>query len=303
MHSMKFYTKSSLSAVLFLAGGLLLSSCGGSDKKTEGSSSDTLAVADSTPKNEDYFQVPLPAELFRSLQQNGVKSRPNLLNPVENISSYTSSTYKALNFGVYSSDLFFCSTFDLKSDVLKYFENLKKLSDELGISSVVNDATMKRIEKNLGNKDSLSKITDQVFFEASTNLEKNGQGATLALLIAGGLTESIYLSTCVADQYKEGSVVSSIIADQKFPLVNLYDYMNKYPEDARIAEARKLIDPLKAAYDALKEAAHTPSKSKDGKKVIGGETHLVITADDYTKIREAAATVRASISKTSPAKN
>ncbi len=301
--TMKLSTRTGLSTLIFFSASLLLSSCGGSDKKAEGTASDTSAVAEQAPIEQNYFQVPLPAELFRSLQQNGIKARPNLLNPVENIASYTTATFKSLNFGVYSSDLFFCSTFDQKADVLKYFENLKKLSDDLGISSVVTDETMKRIEKNLSNKDSLNAITDKVFFEASNNLEESGQGGTLALVIAGGLTESIYLSTRLADKFTEGSKVMQIIADQKLPLANLYEYMDKYPQDANVAEARKMIDPLKVAYDGLKEEAHTPAQSKDGKKVIGGETHLMITAADYTKIQEAAATVRASISKTNAAKN
>lgn len=272
---------------------LSLSSCGGDHQAPGGV--DTSAVAEEPSTPEVFFQVPLPGEFFSSLKRLGVKSVPNIQNPTSNISGYTTSTEKALNFGVYSSDLFYCSTFDQKADVLKYFDNLKRLADDLGISSVVTENTMKRIEKNLSKQDSLNAITDEIFYSATTALENNGQGATLALVIAGGLTESIYISTRLVNNYQDGSAAIQLIADQKFPLDNLFGYFEKYPEDTRVAEVAQKIAPLRDVFKSLKETPKVAKQSSDGRKVIGNETLLMVNADDYRKISESAASVRNSM--------
>jgi len=268
----------------------ILTSCGG-NKNQEGDNSDTSVVNDTNISPEAFFQVPLPGDLFLQLKEYGVKPKGNLLNPVENINKYTDQKLKAINFGAYSSDLFYCSTFDQKADVLKYFNNMKKLADELGISSVINDETLKRIEKNLSNKDSLNKITNEVFFGASANLESNGQGATLALVVAGGLSESIYLSIQSVGAFKANDKSIQYIADQKYPLENLFQYLEKNASDEKVAQTKNTIKPLKDAFDNIKEDVSERQVIK-GKNVIGGSTKLTITEEDYNKISAIALSVR-----------
>lgn len=269
---------------------IVLTSCGG-DSGKEKDLADTSIVNDTNISPEAFFQVPLPGDLFLQLKEFGVKAKGNLLNPIENINKYTDQKLKAINFGTYSSDLFYCSTFDQKADVLKYFNNMKKLADELGISSVINDETLKRIEKNLSNKDSLNKITNEVFFDASSNLERNGQGATLALVVAGGLSESIYLSIQSVGAFKDNNPSIQYIADQKYPLENLFQYLEKNAGDEKVAQTKNSIKPLKEAFDEIKEDV-SERQTVAGKNVIGGSTKLSITKEDYEKISAIALSVR-----------
>jgi hypothetical protein len=272
---------------------VVFNSCGGSDPKQVAENADTSSVNNSeSPVQADFFQLPLPGELFETLRGLGVKSKTGLLNPVSNISKYTTSKDKAMNFGVYSSDLFFCSTFDQKADVLNYFNTQKKLADELGISSVISEATLKQIEKNLGNKDSLNKITGEVFYKASENLEKTGQGATLALVLAGGLTETLFLCTRIVDQYKADSPAIQFIADQKLTFDNLFQYFEKYASDERVNLAKTALAPIKEVFDAVEQLPATTAVFKDGRKVIGGGTRLNMTAENYKKLSETAASIR-----------
>lgn len=276
----------------FTAGVLSITSCGGSDTTTDSYAGDTLNATQEELVVEEYYQLPLPGEFFSSLKNLGIKAKPDLLNPIENIANYTTTDQKAVNFGIYSSDLFYSSTFDLKSDILKYFDNLKRLADDLGISSVVTQSTMDRIESNLSNKDSLNAITTQVFYEASAALENNGQGATLALVIAGGLIESIYLSTNLVSSYNDGSTAIQLIADQKFPLENLYSYFDKFEDDSNINRVAEQIAPLRSVYSSLTETSKENKAAKDGRKVIGSETLIMINEADYKELSEKSKSVR-----------
>ena len=289
-----------LSSLFLVITSLFLGSCGGSETPAETPAADTLVNADNRTGGEEYFQISLPGELFGNLSDYGVKGKAGLLNAPENVTKYNSSKEKALNFGIYSSDLFYCSTFNQKADVLKYFDNLKRLADELGISSVITEQTTKRIEKNLGNKDSLNTITNEVFMEASGKLERNDQGATLALVVAGGLTETIYLSTRLVPF--SDSPVMQYIADQKLPFDNLFNYLSKYGTDTRVMEVKTALEPLKSVFDAIKEEPSKSSPQKGKVPVIGAKTRLVMTADDYKKLAETSASIRNSLISVSTAK-
>lgn len=288
------------SLLLMVSLAVLQSSCGGGDHDATDAMSDTMSVTDQELVVEEFYQLPLPGEYFSSLRDLGIQSKPNLLNPAENITYYTTTADKAVNFGIYSSDLFYCSTFNLKADMLKYFDNLKRLADDLGISSVVTQETINSIEKNLSSQDSLKAITSKVFYDASSALEHSGQGSTLALVIAGGLTESIYLSTKLVSSYKDGSAAIQLIADQKFPLDNLNSYFAKFADDANISQVSQKLAPLTAVYSSLSETAKDSMTNKDGRKIIGSETLIMMNAEDYKKLSDKAEMVRNSlISKTS----
>ena len=282
-----------LSSLFLVTTSLFLGSCGGGETPAETPAADTSVTKDARINGEEFFQVSLPGELFSNLFDYGVRGKAGLLNAPENVTKYNSSKEKALNFGIYSSDLFYCSTFNQKADVLKYFDNLKRLADELGISSVITRETTKRIEKNLGNKDSLNTITNEVFVEASGNLEKNDQGATLALVVAGGLTETLYLSTRLVPF--NDSPVMQYIADQKLPFDNLFQYLSKYETDTRVMEVKTAMEPLKNVFDSIKEEPSKPAVQKGKIPVIGAKTRLVMTAEDYKKISEASTSLRTSL--------
>jgi hypothetical protein len=66
------------------------------------------------------------------------------------------------------------------------------------VSSAIKPETLKRLEGNVGNPDSLSVITDDVYFTSFEALENGKQGTTLSLVVAGGWIESLYIATSLA---------------------------------------------------------------------------------------------------------
>jgi len=284
-----------------LAASLMLVSCGGD--KTEGgdelSGVDTLKTETQTEQiTETFFQVPSPGEMLTFIKMVGGKNNKNVsfLNSPDNQKNYTDNKSKALNFGIYSCDLSYCSIFEIGSEALKYFKTVKQLGDQIGVSSAISPEVLKRLEGNIGNPDSLSVITDDVYFSSFESLEASKQGPTLSLVVAGGWIESLYIATSLA-KYDAKSPVVERLADQKYTLDNLIEFLKKYESDANVAGVLTQFTELQTEFNKIgeKEAAAAADKTKH---VLGGGKELAITADQYKAIVDKIKAIRNSYTLT-----
>ncbi len=285
-----------------LAVGLMLASCG--DKTAEGGEETT--AADSTkmeapaPSTETFFQVPSPGEMLTFIKTIGGKNNKNtsFLNSPDNQKNYTDAKLKALNFGIYSCDLSYCSIFQIGSEAVKYFKTVKQLGDQIGVSSAVKPEVIKRLNDNVGNPDSLSVITDDVYFSSFETLESGKQGPTLALVVAGGWLESMYIATSMT-KYEEKSPVVERLADQKYTLDNLIEFLKKYESDANVASVLADFKGLQAEFTKIPEKDAAPLKTTEkDKKILGGGKQLVMTAEQYTVVVEKIKAIRNSYTLT-----
>ena len=248
---------------------LVLASCGGG--KTEGEDDmttvDTVKTETQTEQvTETFFQVPSPGEMLTFIKMVGGSNNKNVsfLNSPDNQKNYTDNKSKALNFGIYSCDLSYCSIFEIGSEALKYFKTVKQLGDQIGVSSAIQPSVLKRLEGNLGNPDSLSVITDDVYFTSFEALEASKQGPTLSLVVAGGWIESLYIATSLA-KYDAKSPVVERLADQKYTLDNLIEFLKKYQSDASVAGVLAQFTELQGEFNKIgeKDAAAATDKSKN----------------------------------------
>lgn len=272
-----------------LAVGLMLAACGGD--KTEGgddmSGVDTLKTETQTEQiTETFFQVPSPGEMLTFIKMVGGKNNKNVsfLNSPDNQKNYTDNKSKALNFGIYSCDLSYCSIFEIGSEALKYFKVVKQLGDQIGVSSAIQPAVLKRLEGNLGNPDSLSVITDDVYFSSFETLEQGKQGPTLSLVVSGGWIESLFIATSLA-KYDVKSPVVERLADQKYTLDNLLEFLKKYEkDDANVASVVKDFTDLQAEFNKIGEKDAAVASADKTKTVLGGGKELAITEEQYKAI-------------------
>ena len=285
-----------------LAASLMLVSCGGD--KTEGgdemSGVDTLKTETQTEQiTETFFQVPSPGEMLTFIKMVGGKNNKNVsfLNSPDNQKNYTDNKSKALNFGIYSCDLTYCSIFEIGSEALKYFKTVKQLGDQIGVSSAISPEVLKRLEGNIGNPDSLSVITDDVYFTSFEALESSKQGPTLSLVVAGGWIESLYIATSLA-KYEANSPVVERLADQKYTLDNLIEFLKKYESDANVAGVLTQFTELQGEFNKIGEKDAAAAGADKNKHILGGGKELSISAEQYKAIVEKVKTIRNSYTLT-----
>jgi hypothetical protein len=293
------------STLLFLSAITLLtfSNCGGDGDKTE--EIETVdSVKTEEPKtntvSETFFHVPSPGEMLTFIKMVGGKNNKNtsFLNPASNDKNYTDNKSKALNFGIYSCDLSYCSIFEIGSEALKYFKTVKVMGDQIGVSTAIKPEVLKRLESNIGSPDSLAVITDDVYFSSFETLEDSKQGPTLALVVAGGWIESIYIATNLA-KYEEKSPIIERLADQKYTLENLIEFLKKHESDANVAAVKADFEGLLAEFNKIGEKDVDAKAKSNGKEaMLGGGKQLVMTEPVYKAIVEKIKSIRNSYTLT-----
>ncbi|MBS1651562.1 MAG: hypothetical protein JSU07_06080 [Bacteroidetes bacterium] len=286
------------------AAALFITSCGGNDKAEDAVGTDTSSVAQpkvETSVSETFFQVPSPGEMLTFIKMVGGAKNKNIgfLNAPSNEKNYVDGKSKALNFGIYSTDLSYCSIFEIGSEAIKYFATVKKMGDEIGVSSAVKPEILKRLQSNVGNPDSLAVITDDVYFSSFQSLEDSKQGPTLALVVAGGWIESMFIATNLA-KYEANSQVIERLADQKYTLENMLEFLKKHQADANVATVKTDFEALLGEFSKISEKDAEASKTKaEGKsKLLSGGKQLVISEENYKAIVEKVKNIRNSYTLT-----
>ena len=214
----------------FIAISLIFVACGSS---ADDSSNGAVDTADAQSKVLDvkaqnvFYSIPSPIETTTLLKAAGAKYNAKILNPIENASKYETVASKALNLGVYGSDLSFTSFFDQTQESMLYLRCTNKLASGLGISGAFDESTTSRIEANMQNRDSLLAIISDSYWNADAYLKDNGQPGVSALIVAGGWIEGLYIATQIAATTKNEGIVTRI-GEQKLSLENLISLLESY---------------------------------------------------------------------------
>ena len=179
---------------------LALVSCGGGkaeESKTE--ATDTAAVkteqVDTVAKNVDDFtrfkfdfaiaNIPSPAQIINDLASYKLAYNPAFLNATSKVSSYSTDFSKAINLGVYNLDMAYAVANDQGADVMKYMKTTLSEIDALGMKAAFNQMVGKRAETNIGNKDSLLRIIDELYVNGDSYLRTNQRIETATHIFVG----------------------------------------------------------------------------------------------------------------------
>lgn len=263
------------------------------EENTEGIDVSALEI----DPNIDY-KVPTPNELFTVIKETDIKFDASVLNNINNLSKYENQKSQALNFGAYSADLAFIANNEVGTDALKYFKTIRQLSTSLNVESAFDGTVFKRIEENVAkdNQDSLLFLSNETYYKAFNYLEDNGREKILAYIVLGGWIESMSILTELG-VYKEDGVLAEKIGDQKLTLENIMGLMMTI-EDEEVQETMGELADLEEVFmnlEQVEEGDAETTQQEDGKFMFSGGTKTVVTEDDYKKIKEIIADLRAQV--------
>ncbi|HSH66234.1 MAG TPA: hypothetical protein VLB84_10660 [Bacteroidia bacterium] len=248
-----------------------------------------------TKAQEVFYSIPSPIETISLLKAAGAKYNPDYLNPIENVSRYTTVTSKALNLGIYGSDLSFTSMFDQTQESMLYLRCANKLAAGLGINGAFNETTASRLESNVQNRDSLLAIISDSYWTTDAYLKDNGQPGVSALIVAGGWVEGLYIGTQIANTTKNQDVISRI-GEQKLSLDNLIALLESYKTDnAGIIAVLNSLNDLHAIYNTLPSTTTETQVITDKKNnvtTLDDNSSFSLSADKLKEISESVTQIR-----------
>lgn len=291
--------------ILFLA---TLISCGGQKKETDSEEALTKAIEAEIDSNATQlikfnnviFSLPSPYQFAFFIKDLGISYNKQYLNSTANIKSYTSTFKKALNMGIYGTDLGYLNIYEQVPDAIQYFSVLKSLSQDIGIANTFDASTIQRIEKNMGNQDSLLFIISNKYREADAYLKDNDRNSIAVLIVAGGWIESLHI-LCKVAKDKPSPMIAQKIAEQKHPLDNLIKILSPYYNHSE--DYMKVIDQLiELAYDFdgveyKYQYIEPETKPEEKLTVVKSKASLTINADQLKSISEKTDKLRNSIVK------
>lgn len=248
--------------------------------------------------NSILQQIPSPLEISVLLKESGTKYDLGLLNSPDNIASYNSNYKKALNLGIFGTDLGYTHIYEQNQDGLKFLESVKKLADELNIGQFFDIKTIGRLAGNSRNLDSLLLITTQNFNSINAYLQNQGRSNLSVLLLSGGWLEAMHLTCDVAVKDTKNKKLQETIGEQKIILEQIILLLSFYKDsDENMASLLKDMEELKGAFDNI---SITYLYKESTMEVVNGvavvkdnsTTTIQITEQDIAKIKAITSSIR-----------
>ena len=291
--------------VAFIGTAIFLSSCGnGGENVIEDEIDDSINEEEMVVNNLDkakqvFYSLPSPIETAMLMKRAGAKYNEEFLNSIENLPNYTTTKSMALNLGVYSADLSFASMFDQSQASIKYLTATKKLAENLGILNAVEQSTVKRMEGNVNNRDSLMEIISETLMNSNSFLKENDRAEVAALILTGGWIEGLYIATKIAKSTSSNKELVNRIIDQRLSLKTLNSLLEEYKDDENIASVYEDLKKIAVLYEKVEvTTSKIETEAVEGKStVLKSNTEISITDEVFDNLCTTVDEVRNNITK------
>lgn len=281
----------------------LFAACGDPDKDKE-KTDDIVEVPDTIKTTVvnvggELFSVPSPIQTALLIQKSGVTYDKSILHTSSKVNTYSTDYLRALNLGIYGADLGYVSLYNQTQDAIGYLGALKQLADKLGVSAAFDAATMKRIEGNITNKDSMLVLVGIAYRSSDAFLKNNQRNDVSSLILTGGWIESMHFSV-TAYKAKGTNELKWRIAEQKQALGSLIKILSNYPGEEVKSLATQLND-LSKVYEGITFKYNFVEPAHDSlKKVtyINSTTEVMVSEEQIAEIAAKIAEIRTKIVNT-----
>jgi len=284
-----------LTAILLIA---VLSAGCGSEKRKSGSDELSLSesemdagiLEDINSAKQIFYSLPSPLETAMLIKNAGATYNEDILNSVDNTSSYTTNKSMALNLGIYTTDLSFASLFDQTQTSIRYMNAAKRMADGLGILDAIDNNTIEMLEENINNRDRIMDIISETFMNSSSFLTENERPALASIVLVGGWVEGLYIaSNLVGDADIEGNKLVERIVDQKLSFDIVLQLLEENKDNMDVAEILSDIVELKATFDKIiitTTSIQAVPDEESNVTVLKSESKIDITNEVFQELQE-----------------
>lgn len=208
------------------------------------------------------YPIPSLADLTARLQKAGVGYVIDAGSDPKNAMKYVTSTSRALNLGVYGSDLLYASTYGIKADVSRYLAAVLTLAQDLNIHISLLETLNTQGETGLQNKDSVQDRVTKSIFETYALFCNADMQEEAVLFLAGGWLETIYLGSSIASMSQTNEEVVDLLLQQQEAFVTIRNLLKEHKRSEDGSFVLSLFEEIVPAYEALKNAPKNETKAR-----------------------------------------
>ncbi len=237
--------------------------------------SDTLSsVPISSQEDVVFYNLFSPVDVANLVDNRTAYYNSSVINALNHITQYNTSSQMALNVGIYGADLSYLWIFHQSQQALSYLSAIQHLTDKLEIPRHFIDLTMELVESSAQNTDTLIAIARKTYAETNRFLTESHREHTSTLILLGGWIESMYITL---NMYQGPDIkLTSKILSQKFSLLSLMNLIENNPEDPSLAPYLQQLKILEACFSGLESKFSPESIMIDtvNKKILVQENGL-----------------------------
>lgn len=242
--------------LLAFIGALFLFSCGNdnmvedtqSSQQSTGQQEEVIVMSDEII-NDIIQSIPSPLEVTMLIKDGNVYNK-EYLNPSDRANRYTTNFHKALNLGVYGTDLGYANIYGQTQDAISYLNSVQKLAEGLSIGQFFDYHTLKKLAESENNLDSLILNTTQNFEKINYHLREQKRESLSILLLTGGWVEATYLTTLVYNKTPNQSLRDKI-GEQKIVLGQILLVLDVYRSKPDFPDLISKLRELQKVYDDI----------------------------------------------------
>jgi hypothetical protein len=259
----------------------LLVSCSSKENSDEENMIDEEILDPTSSLNTNFdgkiFSIPSPVQTSMLIKDLKLPYTENLLNPADNVDLYNTESKRALNLGIYGTDLGYITLYNQNATSLKYLKSVEKLTQALKLQNAFDKNFMTRFEKNSNIQDSMVKIVSDAFGKADNFLKNNDRKNTSVLILTGGWIESLYIA-CELNRNASNQKITERIGEQQETLNTIIEILDLYNKNGVNDELLSSLEDLKLSFDKISiEYEYIAPKTDAGKKLT--------TLQHKTKVR------------------
>ncbi|HEU5146320.1 MAG TPA: hypothetical protein VFT90_06390, partial [Chryseosolibacter sp.] len=242
-----------------------LASCSKSGENQEQNAREFDEASESLNEQIEEFtyNIPPPSEIPYLLQATGAEFNQSLVNSREKVDQYTSQNDKAaLNLGVYAADIGYLTSYDKTQEAIDYLTACRTLSDDLGLIGTFDAALLEKFEKNISNKDSLTRLLDRTIKDSREYLRDDSRNKLSSLVIAGSFIEGLYIATGLIKSYPKNILpednrnlvltpLMRVVLEQKSSVSEMVKMLDDAEQTETISAIKEDFKELEKTYQGL----------------------------------------------------
>jgi len=194
--------------------------------------------------------IPSPIEMTTLLMSSGSEFDEQLLNDPDNIDKYESAQLKAINLGVYGTNLGYLNIYEKTVLSVDYIAAVRALARDLKVDQFFDFHMLKRLAASNDNIDSLINITTQGFSKMDAYLREQNRTKASVMIVTGSFVEGLFLATQIVKKTPNDQLIERI-GEQKMSLDNLILMLEVYKTDPEVSQLIPSFNALKALYNGV----------------------------------------------------